>query len=88
MVAPPEPSLVGRDRDVERLAALVSGIAAGQRVVVVRGEAGIGKTSLWRWALQHGRDAGAGTLVTRATEEELSGSDRGAGRPVRRHRRL
>ena len=39
MVAPPEPSLVGRDRDVERLAALVSGIARGSRVVVVRGEA-------------------------------------------------
>ena len=73
MVAPPEPSLVGRDRDVERLAALVSGIARGSHVVVVRGEAGIGKTSLWRWALQRGRAAGAGTLVTRATEEELSG---------------
>ena len=42
-------------------------------MVVVRGEAGIGKTSLWRWALQRGRGAGAGTLVTRATEEELPG---------------
>ena len=39
--------LVGRDRELEALAAIVSRVASGERVVVmVTGEPGIGKTSL------------------------------------------
>src|SRR4051812_50131361 len=66
MVAPPEPSLVGRDRDVERLAALVSGIERGSRVIVVRGEAGNGKTVLWRGGGAGRRGGGAAPPRPRA----------------------
>ena len=70
---PIEVPLFGRDREVDRVDELVRSIELGARFVVIRGEAGIGKTSLWRVALQRHRAAGHRTLVTRPTEEELYG---------------
>lgn len=66
-------SLVGRDREVDRLDDLLNVVGRGARFVVVRGEAGIGKTALWRVAVERSRRAGFVTLVTRAAEEELAG---------------
>lgn len=71
--APVEVSLVGRDREVARLEEIVDSVATRARIVVIRGEAGIGKTSLWRWARHRLRQTGARVLVTRPTEEELHG---------------
>ncbi|HZB42574.1 MAG TPA: ATP-binding protein, partial [Ilumatobacter sp.] len=70
---PIEVALFGRDREVDRVDELVRSIELGARFVVIRGEAGIGKTALWRAALQRHRAAGHRTLVTRPTEEELYG---------------
>lgn len=71
--SPVEVPLVGRDREIDRIDELVRSIAFGARFVVIRGEAGIGKTSLWRLAVQRHREAGHLALVTRAAEEELHG---------------
>jgi hypothetical protein len=60
--------LVGRDDELARLRALVDPIPARSRVLVVRGDAGIGKTVL----LAHlaGRAAGAGMQVLPVTGQE------------------
>ena len=70
---PVESVLAGRDREVDRIEELVASVERGARFVVIRGDAGIGKTTLWRWALQRHRSAGHRTLVTRAVEEEMHG---------------
>jgi hypothetical protein len=63
--------LVGREAELERLDDLVARIGQGTRMVVLRGEAGIGKTALWRIALRRHRAAGHRVLTARAAEDEL-----------------
>ncbi len=65
--------LWGRDREVDRILQLVRSIDGGARFVVVRGDAGIGKTALWRWGVEQHRSAGHRVLVTRPAQEELHG---------------
>jgi DNA-binding NarL/FixJ family response regulator len=65
--------LWGRDREVDQLKQLVASIDGGARFVVIRGEVGIGKTALWRAAVELHRDAGHRVLTTRPAEEELHG---------------
>ncbi len=56
--------LLGRGREVERLDRLLVGIRSGRSgVLVVRGEAGIGKTAL----LEHFIEQASGCIVARAT---------------------
>src|SRR5262245_9072703 len=40
--------------------------------VVLVGPAGIGKTALWRWSIEHARATGASTLVARCTASEVA----------------
>jgi len=64
------PGLVGRRAECERLGALVAAVVAGSsQVLVVRGEAGIGKTALLRFLV----DRATGCRVARAAgvESEL-----------------
>ena len=68
-----EPVLVGREPEVERIRQLVRSTDSGARFVVIHGEAGIGKTALWRWGVDQYRRAGHRVLVTRPSEEELHG---------------
>jgi DNA-binding CsgD family transcriptional regulator len=68
-----EPPLWGRDREIDQLKQLVASIDDGARFVVIRGEAGIGKTALWRAAVDQHRDAGHRVLTARPAEEELHG---------------
>jgi DNA-binding CsgD family transcriptional regulator/tetratricopeptide (TPR) repeat protein len=57
------PIIVGRDPDLERLAAALSDAAAGHpRIVLVGGEAGVGKTRLVREATERARAAGSRIL--------------------------
>ena len=65
--------LWGRDREVEQLQQLVRSSDEGARFVVIRGEVGIGKTAVWRWAVDQHRVAGHRVLVTRPAHEELHG---------------
>lgn len=61
----------GREREVEQIRGLVRSVERGARFVVIRGDAGIGKTALWRWGVEAARTAGHDALVTRPAQEDL-----------------
>ena len=65
-----EQRVVGRDQELASLAAFVSGGGAPDDAVVVVGEPGIGKTTLWEAAIEMARDEGLRTLVARPTDAE------------------
>ncbi|HET9737299.1 MAG TPA: AAA family ATPase, partial [Solirubrobacteraceae bacterium] len=74
--APPVPAtgeptaLVGRDAERAVLVDRLDGMGDDGRVIVIEGEAGIGKTRLAGELLAHARERGAPVLVGRAYEEE------------------
>jgi DNA-binding CsgD family transcriptional regulator len=51
--------------------AFVAALPLGARALVIRGEAGIGKTTVWRLAVERCRQAGFEVLVARPAEEEM-----------------
>jgi DNA-binding NarL/FixJ family response regulator len=59
--------MFGREAE---LAAVVEGLRADAPMVVIRGEAGIGKTTVWEAALEWARARGFRALVARPTESE------------------
>jgi DNA-binding CsgD family transcriptional regulator len=63
--------LVGREDELARLAGFVRDLSVGAAGVVIRGEAGIGKTALWRSAVELAETAGVRALVTRCAEAEM-----------------
>jgi DNA-binding CsgD family transcriptional regulator/tetratricopeptide (TPR) repeat protein len=67
----PTPELVGRDSERDRVDAFIDSVSAGAHAFVVRGEPGIGKTALWRYALRSCRERGYEVLRTRPAEEEM-----------------
>jgi DNA-binding CsgD family transcriptional regulator len=62
--------LVGREDELATLEGFVRDLSAGAGVVIC-GEAGIGKTALWRTAVDVAETAGARVLVTRCAEAEM-----------------
>ena len=52
--------------------AFVAAVPDGARALVIRGAPGIGKTSLWRSAIDSCRAAGFQAMLTRPAEEEMS----------------
>ena len=64
------PALVGRESEAAALAAFVSGQALAGALVLT-GEAGMGKTTLWQEALATARAEGVRVLAARASEGEL-----------------
>jgi DNA-binding CsgD family transcriptional regulator len=44
-------AIVGRDEETAQLSGFLDGAGRGPTALVVEGEAGIGKTTLWRWTL-------------------------------------
>lgn len=64
-------TLVGRDREREHLTRWLDAIGYGARVVTVEGPAGIGKTTLARWAAGDARRRGWTVAVAGATNAEL-----------------
>lgn len=71
MAEPVQNRLVGREQETARLGRFVASIPGGPRGVLIRGEAGIGKTALWNVLLEQAREAGLTTLEARAVETEL-----------------
>ena len=66
------PELRGRRRERETLDRLLRDVRAGHsRVLVLRGDAGIGKTALWNVTVEEARAAGLSLLVAKAVETEL-----------------
>lgn len=71
--------LSGRENDVRSLEDFLERAAAAPAVLVLSGEAGIGKTELWQAGLQRARARGACVLAYRAVEAEAVLSFAGIG---------
>ena len=67
---PPERPLVGREKEWRALLDAYGSVGPDGRVVVIEGEAGIGKTRLAEAFLEHARARAAVTLASRCYEEE------------------
>ena len=65
------PGLAGRDVALAQVGAWVDGLAAGASALLVTGEPGIGKTTIWRAAVDAASARGAVVLVARPVEAEL-----------------
>jgi hypothetical protein len=68
MATATRPDVIGRDEELARLDRFISSLEAGPAALVIAGEAGIGKTTLWK----AGVDLGVGDLL--AVEERREGS--------------
>jgi DNA-binding SARP family transcriptional activator len=65
-------AMVGRDTEWRRLLAAYGSIAGDGHVIVLEGEAGIGKTRLAEELVTHARAQGAGVLEARCYEGEMT----------------
>ena len=63
--------VVGRAPERARIDAFADSLSDGARALTVRGESGIGKTTIWRYGVERCRRAGFNVLVTRPAEEEM-----------------
>src|SRR4051812_7464289 len=67
------PGLLGRGRECETLTGLVAAVKAGRsRSLVLRGEAGIGKTALLEFLLDHAAGCRVGRAIGVESEMELA----------------
>ena len=62
--------ILGRHEELISLRAFVDGAVGGPAALVLEGEAGIGKSTLWLAAVEHARASGSRVLVARPTEAE------------------
>src|SRR2546425_12715153 len=69
-VAASSPSIFGRDDEFLRVSAFLDAIPHGPRALLLEGQAGVGKTTVWRWALERARAAGYRVLSCRPAEAE------------------
>jgi DNA-binding CsgD family transcriptional regulator len=63
--------IVGRDHELAQLGDLVGGLDSGPGVLLLEGEAGIGKTTIWDAGLDAAAAAGARVLAARAAQAEM-----------------
>src|SRR3954447_9177103 len=67
------PAVVGRERELSDLAHVVDAAAGhGPRAVVIRGDAGVGKTTVLRALLAHAASSGMRVIGCAPTELEMS----------------
>src|SRR2546425_9581500 len=74
----------GRAAELAVSGRFLEALQSGPRGLVLAGEAGIGKTTLWKQVLAHARARSYWVLSCRPTESETALSFRGAGRSARR----
>ena len=65
-----DPLVLGRVEPLARLDRFVEDVAAGPAALVVEGEPGIGKTTVWRWAVEAAATRGYRVLTSRPSEAE------------------
>lgn len=63
-------AVLGREQEQEHLAQFLGEIPDGPAILLIEGEAGIGKTTLWELGVEEALDRGHRMLVTRASEAE------------------
>ena len=63
-------SVIGRDEELAVARALLAGLQEGPRALIIEGEAGIGKTAVWRAALEEAASHGCRVLRCVAEEAE------------------
>jgi DNA-binding CsgD family transcriptional regulator len=63
--------LVARDPERARVEAFVAALPHEARALLIRGEPGIGKTAVWRHAVERCTEAGFDVLVTRPAKDEM-----------------
>ena len=71
--------VVGRDAELASIRDFVTGIADGASALVLEGEAGMGKTTLWRAAVEHAEASGLIVLQAEPVESETTLSFAGIG---------
>jgi DNA-binding CsgD family transcriptional regulator len=71
--------IVGRDEELASMAAFVDEVLDGPAALVLEGEAGIGKSTLWLAGVEHARTRGLGVLSSRPAEAERSLAHAGLG---------
>jgi DNA-binding CsgD family transcriptional regulator len=72
-------SVVGRDAELAALSEFLTGISEGASVLVLEGEAGMGKTTLFEASLARARELERRVLVARPSESETDLSFAGLG---------
>jgi DNA-binding CsgD family transcriptional regulator len=63
-------AVVGRDEELASLHVFASSLGGGPAALIVRGEPGIGKTTLWRAGVETAREQGLGVLAATPAEAE------------------
>jgi DNA-binding CsgD family transcriptional regulator len=71
--------IVGRDAELASLRDFVERVSGGAVAFVLEGEAGMGKTTLWRAAVDHADELGLIVLQTQPAESETTLSFSGVG---------
>ena len=67
-----EAELTGREDELRRVQRFVEAVPSGARALLITGEAGVGKTSLWQAAVERSRAAGMRAVAARPAEAETS----------------
>ena len=62
--------IVGRDQEVASVSAFVDGASVGAAALVLEGEPGIGKSTLWHTGVERARESGSRVLFSRPAEAE------------------
>ena len=71
--------LIGRDIELATVGDFIASIADGAAALVLQGEAGVGKTTLWRAGVTEGEALGLRVLEARPAESEIALSFSGIG---------
>ena len=72
-------AIFGREAELTALASFTAGVSDGASALVLEGEAGMGKTTLWEAGAAAAHDGGLLTLRARAAESEIALSFSGLG---------
>src|SRR5712691_3641425 len=63
--------IVGREQEVAKVDAFIDAAGRAPRGLILEGEAGIGKSTLWNEGVEHARACGFRVLTSRPAEAEL-----------------
>jgi DNA-binding CsgD family transcriptional regulator/tetratricopeptide (TPR) repeat protein len=68
------PAVIGRESELATIESFLTRVPAGPSALVIEGEAGIGKSTLWLWATARARSNGWTAITARPAEAETAHS--------------